>query len=117
MVSTEGSSSLKIRDANPSKKKDYSITISSQPKFKPKSTITEKTFYKLTVKGTDQMANDNQTNLAPKMTSVGQLSADKDNVSEPTDAKWVKPKEFSPISLVETYLCQCYRFFNNESNA
>ena len=38
---------LKINEANPSKKKDYSITISSQPKFKPKSTITEKTFYKL----------------------------------------------------------------------
>ena len=94
-ASTEGSSSLKIRDANPSKKKDYSITISSQPKFKPKSTITEKTFYKLTVKGTDQMPNDNQTNLAPKMTSVGQLSADKDNVSEPTDATGQTERVFS----------------------
>ena len=94
-ASTEGSASLKINDANPSKKKDYSITISSQPNFKPKSTITEKTFYKLTVKGTDQMPNDNQTNLAPKMTSVGQLSADKDNVSEPTDATGQTERVFS----------------------
>lgn len=84
--SAESSASLKIHDANPSKKKDYSITIGSQPKFKPKSTITEKSFFKLTVKGTDQMPNDNQTNLAPKITSVGQLNADVDSVSEPKDA-------------------------------
>jgi len=81
----ENSASLKINDANPGKKKDYSITIGSQPNFSPKSTTTEKTFYKLTVKGTDQMPNDNQTNLAPKLTSGGQLNADKDFVSEPTD--------------------------------
>ena len=94
-ASTENSASLKINDANPSKKKDYSITISSQPKFKPKSTITEKTFYKLTVKGTDQMPNDNQTNLTPKITSVGQLSAEKDNVSEPTDSTGQTERVFS----------------------
>jgi len=84
--SKEGSASLQIKDFNPSKLKDYSITIGSQPNFKPKSTITEKTFYKLTVKGTDQMPNDNQTNLAPKMTSEGQLNAEKEFVSEPKDA-------------------------------
>ena len=84
--SKENSASLQIKDFNPSKVKDYSITIGSQLKFIPKSIITAKTFYKLTVKGTDQMPNDNQTNLAPKMTSKGQLNAEIDFVSEPTDA-------------------------------
>ena len=83
--SNENSASLQVKDLNPSKIKDYSISIGSQVKFKPKSVITEKTFYKLTVKGTDQVPNDNQTNLAPKMTSVGQLNPQKDFVSEPTD--------------------------------
>ena len=45
-----------------------------------------------------------ETNLTPKMTSVGQLSADKDNVSEPTDAKQGQTERVFPISLVETYL-------------
>ena len=80
------SASLKIYDSNPNKIKDYSHFISTQPKPNFRSTTTEQTFYKLAVKGTDRLPNDNQTNLAPKLTSVGQLNPDLDIVSEPKDS-------------------------------
>jgi len=77
------SASLKIHDSNPNKIKDYSHFISTQPKPNFRSTTTEQTFYKLAVKGTDRLPNDNQTNLAPTMTSVGQLNPNVDIVSDP----------------------------------
>ena len=80
------SASLKIYDSNPKKIKDYSHFISTQPKPNFRSTTTEQTFYKLAVKGTDRLPNDNQTNLAPKLTSIGQLNPDSDIVSEPKDS-------------------------------
>jgi len=86
---TSNSASLKIYDANSNKIKDYSFNISSQSisnNFNPKSVLTEQTFYKLAIKGTDSLPNDNQINLAPVMTSVGQLDPDVDIVSDPKDS-------------------------------
>ena len=83
------SGSLKIYDANSNNIKDYTFNISSQSisnNFNPRAVLTEQTFYKLTVKGTDSVPNDNQTNLTPKLTSVGQLNPDVDIVSEPEDS-------------------------------
>ena len=86
---TIGSESLNINDANSNKIKDYSFNISSQSisnNFNPKAVLTEQTFYKLTIKGTDSLPNDNQSNLAPKLTSLGQLNPDVDIVSDPKDS-------------------------------
>ena len=47
---------------------DYSILIASQNNFNYRTTMTEQTFYRLGIKGTDKLPNDNQTNLFPKMT-------------------------------------------------
>ena len=56
------SASLKVHDANPQNVKDYSITIADQDNFNYTTTMTEKTFYRLGIKGTDKLPNDNQTN-------------------------------------------------------
>ena len=92
---TEGSSSLKVNDYNSTRLKDYSILIASQDNFNYKTSMTEQTFYKLAVKGTDKLPNDNQTNLAPKLTSEGQLNPDVDIVSEPKDSSGKVERQFT----------------------
>ena len=92
---TPNSQSLKLHDANSQKVKDYSILIASQDNFNYKTTMTEQVFYKLTVKGTDSMPNDNQTNLVPKMSTTGQLNPDQDIVDEPRDSSGQQERQYS----------------------
>lgn len=89
------SASLKLHDANSTQGKDYSILIASQDNFNYTTTMTEQTFYKLGIKGTDKLPNDNQTNLVPKMTIAGELSADADVLGEPTDASGQLERQFT----------------------
>ena len=92
---TPNSASLKLHDANSTKGEDYSIFIASQSNFNYATTMTEQTFYKLAVKGTDKLPNDNQTNLVPKMTIAGELSADSDVLGEPTDKSGQSERQFT----------------------
>ena len=89
------SASLKVHDANSQNVKDYSILIASQDNFNYTTTMTEQTFYKLGIKGTDKLPNDNQTNLVPKMTIAGELSADADVLGEPTDSAGQIERQFT----------------------
>ena len=89
------SASLKLHDANSTKGEDYSILISDQDNFNYKTTMTEQVFYKLGIKGTDKLPNDNQTNKFPKMTIAGELSADADVLGEPTDKSGQPERQFT----------------------
>ena len=92
---TPNSESLYLHDANSQKVQDHSILIASQDNFNYKTTMTEQTFYKLTVKGTDSMPNDNQTNLAPIMSTTGQLNPNQDIVDEPKDSSGQQERQYS----------------------
>ena len=89
------SASLKVHDANSQNVKDYSIFIASQSNFNYATTMTEQTFYRLGVKGTDKLPNDNQTNLTPKVTVVGSLDPDQVSVQDPTDASGQPERQFT----------------------
>ncbi len=89
------SASLKLHDANSTQGKDYSILISSQDNFNYATTMTEQTFYRLAVKGTDKLPNDNQTNLNPTMTIAGELSAESEIIGEPTDSSGQVERQFT----------------------
>ena len=89
------SASLKVHDANSQNVKDYSILIASQSNFNYKTTMTEQTFYRLGIKGTDKLPNDNQTNLTPKVTVVGSLDPDQASVQDPTDASGQPERQFT----------------------
>ena len=89
------SASLKVHDANPQNVKDYSITIADQDNFNYTTTMTEQTFYRLAVKGTDKLPNDNQTNLTPKMKITGDLNPDSEVVEDPTDASGQPERQFT----------------------
>ena len=89
------SASLKVHDANPQNVKDYSITIADQDNFNYTTTMTEKTFYRLGIKGTDKLPNDNQTNLTPKMKITGDLNPDSEVVEDPKDASGQPERQFT----------------------
>ena len=78
------SASLKIHDSNPHKTKDYSHLISTQPSLNFRTSISDQTFYKFNVKGTDEIKNDNQANIGAKLYTQGTLS--------PTLKTLVQPK-------------------------
>ena len=77
------SASLKIIDFNPQKVKDYSHLISTQPSLNFRSFLTEQKFYKFGVKGSDEIKNDNQTNLGAKLNVIGSLSPDSRTLTTP----------------------------------
>ena len=89
------SASLKVHDANSQNVKDYSILIASQDNFNYKTTMTEQTFYRLGIKGTDKLPNDNQTNLTPKVTVVGALDPEQASVQDPTDASGQPERQYT----------------------
>ena len=89
------SASLKVHDANPQNIKDYSILIASQDNFNYTTTMTEQTFYRLSIKGNDVLPNDNQTNLNPVMTIEGQLNPDQGTVTDPTDASGQSERQYT----------------------
>ena len=68
------SASLKIHDSNPQHTKDYSHLISTQPSLNFRACLHELTFYKFGVRGTDEIKNDNQTNIGAKLYTQGSLS-------------------------------------------
>ena len=81
---TPNSSSLKLHDVSSKEKvKDFTITIADQPDFNFKKTTTEQKFAKFAVKGMDTLPNDNQTNLNPKLKSVGALNPNVDTLEQP----------------------------------
>ena len=89
------SASLTLHDANSTFGNDYSILIASQDNFNYLTTMTEQTFYRLSVQGTDSLPNDNQTNLFPGMTIAGELSPDADVISDPTDNSGQSERQYT----------------------
>jgi len=84
---TPNSASLKLNDVSSKEKvKDFTITIADQPDFNFQKTATEQKFFKFAVKGMDTLPNDNQTNLVPRLKSVGSLSPTDDNLVQPQQA-------------------------------
>ena len=77
------SASLKIKDSNPQKTKDYSQLISTQKNLNFKTSLTEQTFYKFNVKGTDEVKSDNQTNIGSKLYTQGTLSSKTKTLLQP----------------------------------
>ena len=77
------SASLKIKDSNPQKTKDYSQLISTQKNLNFKTSLTEQTFYKFNVKGTDEVKSDNQTNIGAKLYTQGTLSSKTKTLLQP----------------------------------
>ena len=89
------SGSLKIRDANPNKLKDFSINIADQSNLNFKSTTTEQKFFKFGVKGSDSLPNSNVTNLAPKLKSASPLSSKQEALTQPEDSAGSPNRTFS----------------------
>ena len=89
------SGSLKIRDANPNKLKDFSINIADQSNLNFKSTTTEQKFFKFGVKGSDSLPNSNVTNLAPKLKSASPLSSKQEALTQPEDSAGSPSRTFS----------------------
>ena len=79
------STNLKIYDSNPKHIKDYSHLISTQPSLNFRTTMTEQTFYKFGVRGTDEIKNSNQTNLGSKLKVLGSLDPNTKTVGHPYD--------------------------------
>ena len=77
------SASLKIYDSNPQKIKDFSQLISGQRSLNYRTSLQEQTFYKFNVKGTDEIVNDNQTNIGAKLKTAGQLSSKTRTLTQP----------------------------------
>jgi len=81
------SASLKIYDSNPQHTQDYSHFITSQPtesgSLNFRTFMTEQTFYRFGVRGTDEVKNDNQINLQPKLYAQDQLSPDNKTLVQP----------------------------------
>ena len=77
------SASFEIYDSNPRKIKDYSHLISTQPSLNFQTSMTEQTFYKFNVKGTDEIVNDNQTNIGAKLYTQGTLNPNKRTLLQP----------------------------------
>jgi len=85
------SASLKIHDSNPQHTKDYSHLISTQKSLNFKTSMTEHTMYKFNVKGTDEIKNDNQTNIGAKLYIQGSLSPNAKTLVQPkVDGKPVR---------------------------
>ena len=77
------SASLKIHDSNPQHTKDYSHLISTQPSLNFRACLHELTFYKFGVRGTDEIKNDNQTNIGAKLYTQGSLNPKAKTVVQP----------------------------------
>ena len=79
------SASLKIYDSNPQHTKDYSHLISTQPSLNFRTSMTEQTFYRFGVRGTDEIKNDNQTTLGSSLKTIGSLNPNTRTLMQPYD--------------------------------
>ncbi len=115
------SSSLKLHDVSSKEKvKDFSITIADQPDFNFEKTATEQKFFKFAVKGMDTLPNNKQTNLTPKLKSVGALNSRSDVLEQPQQADGTPSRIFenkfgkalSYVSAIDSLLMNVIPDFN-----